>query len=73
MIVYHDVLKRLKKAGWPTNRLVKEKVLGNSTITRLRNKEPINTTTIDVICKLCECQPGDLITYEPDPEEGEVE
>ena len=71
MIIYHNILIRLKESGWNTNRLVKEKVMGNSTITRLRNQEPINTTTIDLICRLCGCQPGDLITYEPDNDETE--
>lgn len=63
MIVFKDILDMLSKSGWSAYRLRKENVLSESTITRLRNKEPINTTTIDKLCGLCKCQPGDLMRY----------
>ena len=69
MIVYDDILRRLADSGWSTYRLINEQMFGNSTITRLRNGSPINTTTIDTICRLCGCQPGDIMHYEPDPDE----
>lgn len=65
MIVFNDVLKMLSDHGWSQNRLVKEKVMGMSTVQRLRKRAPINTTTVDIICELCECQPGDIMRYEP--------
>ena len=64
MIVYDDVLQKLSAAGWSSYRLVKEKKLGNSTITRIRNGESISTDSLDEICRLCHCQPADLIHYE---------
>ena len=67
MIVFHDIMKRLSENGWSSYRLVNEQIFGNSTITRIRNGQPINPTTIDTICRLCNCQPGDLMHYE-DPE-----
>ena len=70
MIVFENILKQLADHGWTTYRLVKEKVLGNSTITRLRTGDPISTETVDTICRLCDCQPGDLMHYEPDKREG---
>lgn len=66
MIVYLDVLGRLDRAGWSSYRLRREKVLSESTLARLRNGEPVNTTTLDVICRLCSCQPGDILKYIPD-------
>lgn len=63
MIVFEDILDMLSKSGWSAYRLRKEKVLSESTITRLRNNAPINTTTIDKLCELCGCQPGDLMHY----------
>lgn len=65
MIVFSDILKLLSDHGWSTYRLVHDHVFGNSTITRLRNGTPINTETIDKICELCDCQPGDLMRYVP--------
>ena len=39
---------------------------------QIRAGKPITTRTIDTICELCRCQPGDLITWAPDrPGEGD--
>lgn len=65
MIIFEDVLGLLSRNGWSAYRLRKEKALSESTITRLRNRAPINTTTIDTICELCGCQPGDIMHYVP--------
>lgn len=66
MIVYRDILRRLAESGWSTYRVAKEHLLSPSTIDRIRNDQPINTTTIDTICRLCNCQPGDILSYVPD-------
>ena len=68
MIVYLDILKLLSDSGWSTYRVAKERLLSPSTIDRIRNGQPINTTTIDTICRLCSCQPGDILSYVPDQE-----
>lgn len=70
MIVYIDILKRLAAAGWPTTRLQREREISNGTIIQIRAGKPITTTTIDTVCRLCKCQPGDLLRYEPDEEKG---
>lgn len=66
MIVYLDILKKLAEKGWPTTRLQREREISNGTIIQIRAGKPITTTTIDTICRLCGCQPGDLIRYVPD-------
>jgi len=71
MIVYKDILKLLSGSGWSTYRLAKEHLLSPSTVDRIRNGQPINTTTIDTICRLCGCQPGDVLAYVPDQESKE--
>lgn len=63
MIVYKDVLAKLKKAGYPTTRLRREKLIPESTLTKLRHNKPISTETIDVICELTDLQPADLLEY----------
>lgn len=70
MIVFADIMGMLAKSGWSSYRIRKEKELSESTITRIRNREPLTTTTIDKICRLCSCQPGDLMSYIPD-QQGE--
>lgn len=69
MIIYDNVLSRLAACGWPTTRLQREHQISNGTIIQIRAGKPITTTTIDTICRLCNCQPGDLIHYEPDTKE----
>ena len=65
MIVFVDIMQKLSDAGWSSYRLRRERKLPEGTITRLRHGQPITTETIDVLCCLCNCQPGDLIRYEP--------
>lgn len=69
MIVYHEILERLAAAGYTAYKLQREKLLPGSTMDRIRHNSPISTDTLDTICRLCNCQPGELLTWEPDPEE----
>ena len=68
MIIYLDVMEKLAAAGWSAYRLVKEKKIGNGTLTRIRAGESISTDTIDRICELSGCQPGDILRHVPDEE-----
>lgn len=68
MIVFVDILGKLNESGYSCYRLRREKLLGEATLTRIRNGADINTSTLDVICRLCHCQPGELIRWEPDEE-----
>ena len=71
MIVFHDLLKKLSANGWSAARLQRERQISNGTIIRIRAGMSVSTETINTICRLCHCQPGDLMSYKPDPEEGE--
>lgn len=70
MIAYNDVFRLLSDNGYSSYRLQQEKLISGSTQDRIRSGQPVNLTTIDTICRLCECQPGDFLTWLPDPEEG---
>lgn len=63
MIVYNNIIQRLADSGWSQYKLRKEKLIGSATIRRIKNNQSISTDTIDVICKLCNCQPSDLMKY----------
>lgn len=58
-----DVLTALKHRGWTTYRLRSEKILGEGTIQRLREGRGVSWDALGVLCKLLECQPGDLVEY----------
>lgn len=64
MIIYLDPLGKLANKGWSGYRLQKEKKIGNGTLIRIRKGESVSTDTIDTICELLECQPGDILRYE---------
>ena len=58
-----DIVQALKDKGYNTNRIRKEKLLSESTMTKLRRGESVSWENIETICKLLECQPGDIIEY----------
>lgn len=64
-----NVISALKDAGYSTYRLRKEKLLGEATIQKFRNNEPVSWDNISIVCKLLKCQIGDLMEYVPDEEE----
>lgn len=61
-----DVLAALKVAGYTTYRIRKEKLLSESTVQKLRSGAPLAWENIATICKLLDCQPGDILEYEED-------
>ena len=58
-----DILVDLKKKGYSSPRIREEKLIGQSYLQQLRRGELVSWTTLDTICSLLECQPGDLIEY----------
>lgn len=63
-----DIIKALKEKGISTYIMRKEKILSESTIQKLREGKGIAWENIETICRLLECQPGDIIEYIPDEE-----
>lgn len=61
-----NVITALKDAGYSTYRLRKEKLLGEATIQKFRNNELVSWENITTICRLLDCQPGDILEYIPD-------
>jgi len=44
--------------------------LSNLSILKQGKAKAIRLSTLEVICKVLDCQPGDIIAYEPDEEVG---
>lgn len=59
-----DILDALKQAGYSTYRLRKEKILGERVIQQLRDGELVSWKTIETICGILNCQPGDIVEYQ---------
>lgn len=56
-----DVLQALKDKGYNTNVLRKNKLLAEGALQRLRHSEPVSWSSLEQICTLLDCQPGDLL------------
>ena len=70
MISYRfDMLEKLKSAGFSTYKLRKDKIMGEATIQQLRTGQLVSWATIDTLCRLLDCQPGDLLQYTKEPEQ----
>ena len=61
-----DVIAKLKEAGYTTYRIRIDKLLSESTIQKLRKGEGVSWDNISTICRLLNCQPGDLMEYVED-------
>jgi putative transcriptional regulator len=44
--------------------------LANLSILKTGKARAIRFTTLDALCRELECQPGDLLRFEPGPEDG---
>lgn len=59
-----DVLAALQTKGYTTYKLRQEKLLGEATIQKLRSGQGIAWSSIEMICRLLDCQPDAFMHYE---------
>lgn len=63
MIVYDAFWNTLKNSRETTYTLIKNHHISSSTIDKLRKNKPVNTTTINDLCRILDCKIEDIITY----------
>ena len=56
-----DVIAALKEAGYNTNRIRKEKIMGEAMLQKIRSGQMVSWATLDTICDLLSMQPADII------------
>ena len=67
MIVYTcDILELLKDKGYTSYRLRKEKLISQGALQKIREGKLVSWHELDQICTMLECQPGELVKYEPE-------
>ena len=70
MIKYKiDVINELSKRGYTPTVIRKNKWISQATLTKIRRGENINTSTLNILCVLLRCQPGDILEVEPSNQE----
>lgn len=71
-ISYKKLFDLLEQNGWTTYKIRKEKLIGQGTLTALKNGTGgLDSKTISRLCKTLNCQPGDIMEYIPDTEPTE--
>lgn len=64
MLVYKiNVLESLKEAGYNSTKILKENVLSQSAVQKLRTGEMVGIKTLEKLCRLLDMQPGNIIKY----------
>lgn len=58
-----DILESLKEKGYTSYKIRKEKLIGESQLQKIRTGEIASKETLNTICKLLNCQPGDILKY----------
>ena len=58
-----DVIKALKNAGYNSTVILNDRIIGQSAMQKLRHGEMVGIRTLDQLCDLLHCQPGDLIEH----------
>ena len=61
-----DVLSELKNHGFNTSRLRKDKLINESALQYIRQGKPVGPVPLDTLCRLLDCQPGDIMEWVPD-------
>lgn len=69
MVVYTPFWATLKGSGQSTYTLIKDHHISSSTIDKLRNNKPVNTTTINDLCRILQCRVEDIMEYVPSAED----
>lgn len=68
-----DIMQALKEAGYSSTKIREDKLIGQSYLQQLRHGELVSWKTMNTICRLLNCQPGDIIEYVDDAPASEEE
>lgn len=63
MIIYKDIIKKLREKGYKEYILKENGILSANTFMAIRHGKPISLNSIDKICELLECKVEDIIEY----------
>ena len=66
-IIYDKLFKLYEERGITTYTIRKNNIMSQSALTKMKNATgSIDTRTIEKLCMILECQPGDIMEYIPD-------
>lgn len=65
MISYQPFWLTLQNSSESTYTLIKDHRISNSTIDKLRKNKPVNTATINDLCRILRCSVAEVMEYIP--------
>lgn len=66
MITYYKLLDMLNRKGMTKEQLKNQAGIGSATMTKISKGESVTLKTINSICNVFQCQPGDILEWMPD-------
>ena len=66
MISYEPLWETMRRRRATTYTLQVKGGISSSTIRRLKAGESVSTNTLDVLCRILQCEIGDILTYKED-------
>lgn len=69
MMVYDRFWETLKASKESTYTLINHHHISSSTIDKLRKNKPLNTTTLNDLCRILQCNVEDVVRYVPSEED----
>ncbi len=69
MIKYNRIWETMKQKGVSQYALIKKYGVSPAQITRLKRNESVSTNTIDMFCKILNCNVEDVMEYIPETSE----
>lgn len=66
MISYEKLWNTMKERSVTQYALIKKYGISPGQITRLKRNESVSTHTVEVFCKILNCDVGDIMQYIPD-------
>jgi len=72
VISYAPFWDTLQASPESTYTLIKNHHLSSSTIDKLRKNKPLNTTTINDLCRILNCNISDIMTYAPSDDDQKL-
>lgn len=68
MISYDGLWRVMKEKGISQYALIKKYSVSPAQITRLKRNESVSTHTIEMFCRILDCEVGDIMRYVRDEE-----
>lgn len=69
MISYAPFWQTLRSSNESTYTLIKNHHISSSTIDKLRKNRPLNTTTVNDLCRILSCRVEQIMEYIPSDED----